>query len=691
MSILPDEMPTGNTIHNVDSRVREILGQSPIQNLYINLGTTAAMGDGASVGTMTVGGATGRPDEGTSADATKPEFKDVYDVEDWFFGRDGEQALDEQMHLIAVAVFSRNSIRFIEAVRYQLKQDILGAYREPTKEEREQDNRPIKPVGTPLRGGQRRLYRNTATHTETVHYFDSGISQQVETIVFDDEGYRETVMAFLRSSPDLAELRKNLDLILLGLCIQQDDNKLTKELGIAQPALTRNQAALAVGELAKGDYGYYRRTYINPLIAYAEQQKKEGNRDGESMIYIAMGWILYGIAKDSAYRQMVLDQLNAWLGEAKLSSLLAATYACIPLSFLPDGGLELALKMVEKALVLEQSFIDLTLSEKEFDLLVKTINLKELLMKERSSIIQDDIEKVLKQIKVADFLQNEELTQSFSQLLGDKNIKQVFEKKIIERIKEYSRYRLHMELNVVMRTLFFTSASSATQVLYLLAKWQRMPANTPQKKLRQQWAKAFFLTHINGDAKFINDYQKPQLTNKNDAPKNGEENNNKPNPDEPPNQQLSENQMETIVTLTQPAEQETPKAEAPATNFVHTPAPSNEKKPEPSRIGITLWQVVIEAIKTKDSTVEHDMFDLVQACLLDPKAPFRDAAYRVMEGWLEEGDKDRSVRAYIQRQLYAIYNSPRGYLYVNRLVNSRKYATSPLARQLRENAPQKPI
>lgn len=687
----------GESPAHLDNRVREILGQLPIDfagSIYLNFGVAGAMGHEAYAGTVQSSGAAQISSTVKEFDSSiKPAFNSVYDVEDWFFTRSGDRALDEQMHVLVVAIFSRSSTRFIEIVKRRLKEMILEEYREPSDKKEDKDNRPIKPIDTPFKGGQRRLYHNTATRVEFVPYFESGVVQQVETIVFEQDRYREAILNFLRTSVDLAELRQKLDTILLTLCVEEDNEKLVTEWGVAQPSLTRNQAALAVGELAKGDYGYYRRKYIEPLIDFANSTKREGKN--EEAIYIAIGWILYGIAKDANYRQMVVQQIDTWLADDDLSLILAACYASIPLSFLSDGGIDWALKIIEKALALEHNFSDKNLSQEEMLALIAHINLRELLVK-KSPRIAHEVEKLLENIKIGDMaalLSNDDFSILLDGLFDDKDIQANVTRAIHERVVTLMQQRLRLHLALILRTLFTASATNAIKVLYMLAKWLRLPANTEPKKARRQWAMAFFLSYINGDSKFVNDYQDLSHQAKSIEHAASQTQHTQENPP-----QHHEANIAAPYTADEGRHLETPPAAeaSPQPTVEHavslgmTRKTQNPKPSDSTLAQLTLWQVVWQALEKSNSTIEQDLFDLVQACLSAPQALYRDAVYRVLESWLEEGDKDRRVRPFIYRQLYALYSSPKGYLYVHRLVNSRKYISSSLARKLREDAPNKP-
>ena len=204
---------------------------------------------------------------------------------------------------------------------------------------------------------------------------------------------------------------------------------------------------------------------------------------------------------------------------------------------------------------------------------------------------------------------------------------------------------------------------------------------------------AFFLSYINGDSKFVNDYQDLSHQAKSIEHAASQTQHTQENPP-----QHHEANIAAPYTADEGRHLETPPAAeaSPQPTVEHavslgmTRKTQNPKPSDSTLAQLTLWQVVWQALEKSNSTIEQDLFDLVQACLSAPQALYRDAVYRVLESWLEEGDKDRRVRPFIYRQLYALYSSPKGYLYVHRLVNSRKYISSSLARKLREDAPNKP-
>lgn len=56
---------------------------------------------------------TGRPEDVSTASSKTPSFKDAVSLENWFF----ETNLDNQIHIILVAIFAGNALKFVDAAR----------------------------------------------------------------------------------------------------------------------------------------------------------------------------------------------------------------------------------------------------------------------------------------------------------------------------------------------------------------------------------------------------------------------------------------------------------------------------------------------------------------------------------------------------------------------------------------------
>lgn len=231
---------------------------------------------------------TGRPEDVSTASSKTPSFKDAVSLENWFF----ETNLDNQIHIILVAIFAGNALKFVDAARELLKQSL--ASRVPKAET---DDTPQTPQ--PFRRGTTNVLEATQTTTAKAKYVVESGETEVITVEFIDPGIQKYALAFLRSSVDLEPLRATLIEWLIQVCTM--DQIGLRALGVAMIDLTRSQAAIGLGELAKEDYGYYLSFIIRPWA-----------RSQDPFLRFVVGWVLFALATESKYRSTVFSLLTHW-------------------------------------------------------------------------------------------------------------------------------------------------------------------------------------------------------------------------------------------------------------------------------------------------------------------------------------------------------------------------------------------
>lgn len=223
---------------------------------------------------------------------TIPVFNTISDVEAWFFGLSEESPLTFEMrlHVLVMAVFSGNSLRFVEGAKSIL--------RDKLKQGGDADNLPESNPVFHRRASD--IIRLTGTRAETIEQGD-GLTQVYR---FNEAHYQLVVLQFLSTSPDLQAFREQFQAWLRLICTQTDHAILS--IGASLATMTRIQAAIGLGELAKHDYQYYFNTLIKPW--------SEGWFNKEHTLHriTVLGWVLFQLATDSRYTDHVYQLVTHW-------------------------------------------------------------------------------------------------------------------------------------------------------------------------------------------------------------------------------------------------------------------------------------------------------------------------------------------------------------------------------------------
>jgi hypothetical protein len=227
--------------------------------------------------------------ESTSSTPSKdPDFKDTASFEDWFF----ETNLDNQIHVLLVAVFAGNSLRFVNGARELLKNSLVLENSE-TKETDSPD------IPEPYRRTISNILEKTQTTTSRATYTVESGPTEVTTVEFVDSDVQKLALEFLRSSIDIGPVRSRLVDWLIQVCTMHQID--LRSMGATMIDLTRSQAAIGLGELAKDDYGHYLSFIIRPWA-----------RSRDSFLRFVVGWILFALATEDNDRSPVFSLLTHW-------------------------------------------------------------------------------------------------------------------------------------------------------------------------------------------------------------------------------------------------------------------------------------------------------------------------------------------------------------------------------------------
>jgi len=219
-----------------------------------------------------------------------PLFDSVSAVETWFFSlRDDEPLTFEmRLHVLVMAVFSGNSLRFIESAKTILRDQITMGRTAP------------KPDASVFARSISAVLHATATQAATVPQHD-GLTQVYR---FRETHYQIMVLQFLSTAPDLYVFRQAFQAWLRTICTQSDAT--LYQLGASLTTMTRIQAAIGLGEFAKQDFSYYDSTLIQP---WAETWFADDHTLNHVTV---LGWVLFQLATDSRYTDQVYQRVMTW-------------------------------------------------------------------------------------------------------------------------------------------------------------------------------------------------------------------------------------------------------------------------------------------------------------------------------------------------------------------------------------------
>lgn len=366
----PQSKASPSPLDNVEMHnLQDIIQQLPWANITFNLGgqytfnekAEGAFGPqakfNAEIDTKYIHDDSVNATEQTPMDIS---FSSVSAVEAWFFGlNDGDKlAFDKQIHLLVVALFAGNSARFIDKIKTSVKQTFLDEFVEESDDEDEENSSSKKQSfsgASPFQNKNREILKSTGTRRNQFTYTENAVPMRVEVLEFSDNRVQPHILEFLRKSPDLSVFRDILQKYLFRICNSADQE--LREMGVGQVFLTRSQAGLGLGELAKNDYTFYLNTFIKPLTEMVVAEKviktlsnviNENGKDPDNPVLpTVLGWIFHRLASDETHREAVFIQLNQWIDNEELGYQIVAASSCLALGFV---DIDRTMGLIKKAM-----------------------------------------------------------------------------------------------------------------------------------------------------------------------------------------------------------------------------------------------------------------------------------------------------------------------------------------------------
>ncbi len=215
------------------------------------------------------------------------KLQDATSFEDWFF----KTSLDNQIHVLLVAVFAGNSLRFVNEARVLIK-SALAPHTESIETGSAVALEPFdRTISNMLEESQTGLFK--------VDYTVESGSTEVTAVGFTDTDIHKAALEFMGSSIDIETLRSKLADLLIQICTMHQID--LRSMGAPMTDMTRSQAAIGLGELAKHDYVHYLSFVIRPWA-----------RSQDAFLRFLVGWVLFALATDVAKRTSVFSLLMHW-------------------------------------------------------------------------------------------------------------------------------------------------------------------------------------------------------------------------------------------------------------------------------------------------------------------------------------------------------------------------------------------
>lgn len=240
--------------------------------------------------------------EPTSKPSQIPQFKNVDDVDEWFFSQSN---VDNQIHLITVGVFAGNTYRFITETRERIKNLLENS----TKSKKDEVS-----LSAFTKGDSSILGKTGTKVAESDFSVESG-KTQLKTVTFADPKHQKYVLQFFSSSVDIAKIRSVVERLLAQIC--KLDGIDIHTLGTPLIDLTRAQSAIGLGELAKSDYEYYLNNIIRPWA-----------KSPDPFLRFLVGWILFALATEETHKSKVESLLTHWAKSKNLFLEWTSAAAC---------------------------------------------------------------------------------------------------------------------------------------------------------------------------------------------------------------------------------------------------------------------------------------------------------------------------------------------------------------------------
>ena len=235
--------------------------------------------------------------------STTPKFDSAQSIDNWFFL---EKEIDNQIHLLVVGLFAGNTYRFVTSVREQLKLS-LGNPKEGNKD--------VESGIPPLVRSNSTILEKTGSQIVDFEFTVESGKTHLKVIDFIDPEYQSFVLDFLRSSVDLLKIRTQIEHLLIQIC--RLDGIDIHSLGTPLIDLTRSQAAIGLGELAKSDYEYFLSRIIRPWA-----------NSPDPFLRFLVGWVLFALATDESHRSRIISLLTHWSKSKNIFLEWTAAAAC---------------------------------------------------------------------------------------------------------------------------------------------------------------------------------------------------------------------------------------------------------------------------------------------------------------------------------------------------------------------------
>lgn len=227
---------------------------------------------------------------GNNSSRPRIAFEDEIELEKWFLSSSTSD--DNRIHLVLVAVFAGNTLRFVNNSREYIKRSMAQSRATQPKE-------PVDEGASLFEFGISQILEETGTYVVPVSYTVESGKTEIRTIDFETEEHQKLVLSFLRSSDEIDKFRSSLTNWLERLTKTSD--AVIRSLGAPRTDLTRAQAAIGIGELAKEDYEYYLKEYIRPWAL-----------SPNPALRFAVGWSLFALSTEEKHKDNINSLLTYW-------------------------------------------------------------------------------------------------------------------------------------------------------------------------------------------------------------------------------------------------------------------------------------------------------------------------------------------------------------------------------------------
>lgn len=295
-----------------------------VKEIYnITIGNFVAGDVNGPVGHGTIYQPGPKPDDPKDDDVDL-RLKNAENLEDWFF----KTTLENQLQVLLVAIFAGNTLRFINGCKKWVTSNLV-----PQRSAQEESPSTIGPI----RKQTTRMLQETGTGLYKDEYIVESGAVKVEVVGFVNADVHRAVLNFIGSSLDIEPLLKKISDLLAQICtMKQIDLHL---MGTPLIDLSRSQAAVGLGELAKRNYAYYLSTVIRPWA-----------RSRDAFLRFTVGWILFALATEENKRSRVFALLTHWARSENVYFQWTAAATCSRVGLVDiSKTLEIAKSLLEHA------------------------------------------------------------------------------------------------------------------------------------------------------------------------------------------------------------------------------------------------------------------------------------------------------------------------------------------------------